>query len=695
MAKQMRYDELRALALFVNAVKVYPYKKIDDSFFIPFARCERNEKWVYAMQDELDPDEHRRRYRPPLYEILEGLWSMPENREEVRRRIVARAQEILRRYKVGKRIPVEQKRLDRLADFVKLDATQKKVLEVCWLFTTERILERTNLPYGGQRYEHMAMLTGLDEMSIREALSVNEPLHRFGIIGSDSSWELSDTAQQFMGGTLKDLTSAFYKVDNEKPLPAKFFGEISEKHLPVLEKLLKGENGKGVNIVLYGASGTGKTSFARMLAKTTGRRLLTVAQGILKNKGEFTAVKSQDRCTALRVCSEHADAEKDLILVDEADNLLGDWDKGTLNVILEQTTAPVVWVANVRAGAIDRSVHRRFDYSIKFEPFDREGRERIWTNAVKKAHVKLGKSEIAKLAADYAVNAGVIAKALENARKVGGDIASGVRKFLGQAVELSNAKSAVDREKNTAPAGDYSLEGLNIIGDIPLENIVECVRNFCSGDYSAPDAPRMNILLSGPAGTGKTEFVKYLASAVKRPLEVVTGSQLLDKWVGGTEKNIAQAFSRAKEHGAVLFLDEIDSFLQDRASSDHSWEVTQVNELLQQMESFGGVMIGATNFADRLDRAVSRRFTFKLKLDYLRPEGRLTFFERFFGMTPTEAAAKRLAAIGNLTPGDYRTARQSLYYLGGKRTEEDYIAALERESEAKRAMEPHIVGFNV
>lgn len=198
-----------------------------------------------------------------------------------------------------------------------------------------------------------------------------------------------------------------------------------------------------------------------------------------------------------------------------------------------------------------------------------------------------------------------------------------------------------------------------------------------------PDAPRLNLLLSGPPGTGKSAFVQYLASRVKAPLEVVKASDLLSHFHGKTERNIAAAFKRAKERKAILFLDEIDSFLQSREGSTYSWEVTQVNELLQQMESFGGVMVGATNFVERLDKAVLRRFTYKLKLDYLTDEGKAVFFGRYFKTPLTEAERTRLDAIANLAPGDFRTVRQQLYYLVDKPTNEQYLEALETESVAK------------
>ena len=698
MKNTFRYDDICALKYFVNAIRVYPHKKIDESFFTPFTRCDRDERFVYDLVDKLAPNNDvirtKRKYRSPCYDILQDLWHTPGCREEVRSRLVARAKRLLRTLESEMGEPIEKTRLDKIAKFVNLNSDERKILDVCWLCTTGRINEGMGLPYGGEKYEYFAMLTGLDEMTVRGILAFNGKLRRFGIVNMEKNSELTEAASCFMGGVVDNLSSAFYKEDSEEALPAEYFAETGEKHLPILRSMLKGRNGKGVNIVLYGASGTGKTSFVRRLAKDTGRRLLTVVQSKIKD-GEYEAVKSHDRCTALRVCAEHADVKTDLILVDEADKLLGDWDKGSLNVLLEQTTVPVVWVANIDASSIDRSVRRRFDYSVCFEPFDCEGRVRVWKNALAHAKMKLPEASVKKLAEKYAVNAGVVAKALENSRKVRGSKVKTLERLLDQAMELSGGAVQADSEKCAKPAQDYSLDGLNIEGDIPLTDIVECVRNFCGGEFSAPDAPRMNILLSGAPGTGKTEFVKYLAKEVKRPLEIVSGSRLLSMFVGGTEKNIASAFRRAKTNNAILFLDEIDSFLQDRKGADHQWEVTQVNELLQQMEMFGGVMIGATNFAENLDRAVLRRFTFKLKFDYLDRSGRREFFGRFFKMEADGEAGERLGELDNLTPGDFRTVRQSLYYLGGKRTALDYIAALERESDAKRAGEGKRIGFAV
>ena len=215
---------------------------------------------------------------------------------------------------------------------------------------------------------------------------------------------------------------------------------------------------------------------------------------------------------------------------------------------------------------------------------------------------------------------------------------------------------------------------------------MKAVGNYLDADFNeaSEDKPRMNLLLFGPPGTGKTEFVKYLGKTLDRKVLVVKGSDLLSKWVGESEQNIASAFRRAEAEHAILFFDEVDGLVQSRDNAQASWQVTQVNELLQQMENFGGVMVAATNFCKNLDPAIMRRFTFKLEFDYLDDDGKKIFFERFFNTVINEEENKALNEILNLAPGDFRTVRQEHFYLDEAQTNFDRIAALKEECALKK-----------
>jgi len=115
--------------------------------------------------------------------------------------------------------------------------------------------------------------------------------------------------------------------------------------------------------------------------------------------------------------------------------------------------------------------------------------------------------------------------------------------------------------------------------------------------------PSGRILLYGPPGTGKTAFGHWLARQLDKPLILRKVSDLLGMYVGESEKNIADAFEEAQRSQSILMIDEVDSFLQSRSNAERSWEITQVNEMLTQIESFEGLFIASTNLNEELDNA--------------------------------------------------------------------------------------------
>ena len=548
----------------------------------------------------------------------------------------------------------------------------------------------------------MSRCLNVSESTILDMVSSKKPLRRFECLDDDMDFCQFRLSSFLNGLSEEPLANSFFTKDTEATLPLSDFADLARRHGTILKRMLTASD-KPVNILLYGAPGTGKTSFARTMAKELGRTCYSIAQNT-NDRGNRTSSAPDFRFGALQVCDGQINPAESVIIVDEADEMLrgvggfgglfmlfgcsssSTGDKGLLNSVLDTMKTSTIWITNTPAGALDESSRRRFDYSICFEPLNCEQRKRIWKNNI--ARLKMGRlisaKQLEEFSALYPVSAGGISQTLENLERMNprkSEVPHLVEQLMKPHCELLGVKLADDK---LLPSKDYSLEGLNIQGDVKLGRIVEAIRAFQhqKGEKD-PDRPRMNLLLSGAPGTGKTEFVKYLGDVLKTKVNVKMGSDLLSMWVGVTEQNIARAFRQAEAEHAILFLDELDGLVQCRANAHNSWEVTQVNELLHQMENFDGVMIGATNFIQNLDQAIMRRFTFKLQFNFLDDDGKRLFFQRMFKSELTEEELLRLNAIPNLAPGDFRTVRQSLFYYGGNVTNAQRLEALEREAAAK------------
>jgi transitional endoplasmic reticulum ATPase len=97
-------------------------------------------------------------------------------------------------------------------------------------------------------------------------------------------------------------------------------------------------------------------------------------------------------------------------------------------------------------------------------------------------------------------------------------------------------------------------------------------------------ARALSFCLSGPPGAGKSAYARHLAERLDLDVLEKRFSDLSSMWLGESEKTIAAAFEEASDLRAFLIIDEADSLLRDRLAAQHSWEITQVNEMLTQME---------------------------------------------------------------------------------------------------------------
>ena len=406
---------------------------------------------------------------------------------------------------------------------------------------------------------------------------------------------------------------------------------------------------KGVNILLYGLPGTGKTELAKVVAQKLQAKIYEVSY----TDSEQEPVDGKQRLKAYKSAQALLSNENTVLMYDEAEDIFessgGSFfappqrqkDKAWINRILESNTIPTIWITN-NIDSVDNAIVRRFDMSIEVPIPPKKTRVEI----IKKYSENiLDEKTLQMLAANENISPAVISSAtkvvgsLQNANQV-----EAFTRLLNNTLK-AQGYSEINKNSGVLLPSNYNPAFINTTTDLNA---------LASGIKESKNA---RLCLYGPAGTGKSAFGKYIAEVIEQPILLKKGSDLISKWVGQTEQNIARAFQEAKEEKAVLIFDEVDTFLADREAAKASWEITQVNEMLVQMENFDGVFIATTNLMDNLDRASLRRFDLKLEFGYLQPKQAWEMFCSYakeLGLAkPHMSYQSQIGYLRYLTPGDF------------------------------------------
>ena len=171
--------------------------------------------------------------------------------------------------------------------------------------------------------------------------------------------------------------------------------------------------------------------------------------------------------------------------------------------------------------------------------------------------------------------------------------------------------------------------------------------------------PGYRALFYGPPGTGKTLTASLLGKESGRPVYRIDLSKVISKYIGETEKNLANLFDHAQHQNWILFFDEAESLFGQRTESRNANDRAanqQVSYLLQRIEDFPGIVILATNLRSHLDEAFSRRFQAMIRFPTPAEEQRRRLWEDHFKDRPYPLAADvdlaRLARDYELTGGN-------------------------------------------
>ena len=598
------------------------------------------------------------------------------------------------------------KNIKYLSKELNFNSSEELLLEFAVYLAENRDLEYIfQVDRGSSSYEYTQLLAAILKIKparVRKALSSKSQLILSGILlkpyqhYQNSIFEKlrlpSDFSEKLLIADInkKNLLSSILRKAGKSSLSKNDFDYIHH-HLHLITNYLKtsmAKKKKSVNILLYGSPGTGKTELSKVISNQLDCPLFEIPS---QYEGEI--LTGAERLARYQLNQYLLRNKKALILFDEIEDIFpvrmfsnfGKYPgKAYINEILENNPVPAIWVSN-QVRQIDPAYLRRFDMIFELESPPIDIRKKIINQSFK--DLPVSQSWIEQLASYQNISPALTRRISSVAINIEPEKGVKFEDYIN--IMYNQSLKSMGYETIKTIDNDTNEFQLNLINtDIDLNNLVKLLKL----DSSA------RICLYGPPGTGKTAFARFISEKIGSPLLLKRASDLLDPYVGGTEMKISAAFTEATNNKAVLLIDEADSFLQKRINARQTWQVTQVNEFLTQMETYQGLLICTTNLMDHLDEASMRRFDLKIKLDYLNQAQTWQLFQQTLEKQDIkneimEHVKQQLSTISNLTPGDFALIKRANKVLKKPLSPESLLKKLKKEVSYKAVKHTGGIGF--